>query len=356
MLIQILFVASFASEAERNLHSKLFDPAVYNPRVIQDLWRKANRNDFANIRSFAEDKCTGYDPNTDDQAELGSMRVIDDFATENPYKNFENMRRNFTCSGGQTIHVRLDPDRTQIGFHIERNWDWLYIQYPGYYKQVTGYMTDLDNRFKQPDWVDLQTSWLQMQFTSDSSGRYSGFRFEIKCRDAGTTQRLFKSYTKSVPITNEVDKSRWTKEVECVNPHETVSYRLKTELVTDPDTFYSTINKVFEIKYNDVVETTDDWVKSNFNQTSGNWIDSNSNEIFATYNPSGLSADTSGSGDGGGDLYGGPDYGGPDYGGEPGGGSSNNVNEPPSNIVFNIETKCQVVGELPNFVAVNNSF
>ena len=43
MIILILLAAVFASETERRLHAQLFDEAVYNPKVIQDSWRKANR-------------------------------------------------------------------------------------------------------------------------------------------------------------------------------------------------------------------------------------------------------------------------------------------------------------------------
>ena len=59
MILIILFAAISASETERRLHAQLFDPEVYNPKVIQDSWRKANRNDYSSIGAFAKDKCTG---------------------------------------------------------------------------------------------------------------------------------------------------------------------------------------------------------------------------------------------------------------------------------------------------------
>lgn len=271
MLIQFFFVASFATEAERKLHAKLFDEEVYNPRVIQDSWRKANRNDFANIGSFAEDKCTGYNPPEETQAEPGSMMAIDEFATENPYKDYDRMERTFTCSGNQTIHIRLDPAR---GFETEKNWDKLTIQHEGYYKLISGTFQSLDSRFRQVNWYDLGISWLYLKFVADGSNVGRGFKFEIMCKD---DQKHDTNFTKSIPITNEDSKSGWTKQILCVNSHETVSYRLKTELITDGATFDSTINKVLSVKYG-VSEAS-------FNQTSGGWIDTASKKVVATYNP-----------------------------------------------------------------------
>ena len=338
MLIQLFFVASFASEAERKLHSRLFDKEVYNPRVIQDSWRKANRNDFANIGTFAEDKCTGYNPKEETQAELGSMMAIDDFATENPYKNFDRMKRNFTCTGNRTIRIRLDPTR---GFHIEKNYDWLTIMYTGYYKKLSGTMSALDSRFRQYNWYNLETNWLQLEFVADYTQTRSGFKFEVKCQD---DQNSDENSTKSVPITNQGNdetnqliQSGWTKQVMCVNPHETVSYRLKTELISDGETFDSTINNVISIEYGGL--------KASFNHTFGGWIDTTSNKISATYTPPKTKSPYDygeGSGSGAGEGSGFGSYsnnvvGDIDY--QPRSGITET-----SNVLFNIETKCEVRG------------
>ena len=61
------------------------------------------------------------------------MIEIEVFATENPYRSNTVMARNFTCPEEETVHIRLDPDR---GFATEKNYDWLTIIYPSYFKGV----------------------------------------------------------------------------------------------------------------------------------------------------------------------------------------------------------------------------
>ena len=108
-----------------------------------DSWRKANRNDYSSIGAFTKDKCTGYEPPAEDQAEEGSLNVVESFATQNPYRNRENMVQAFTCSGAQTIHIRLDPER---GFETERKYDFFSVIYIGYWRQFSGGIENLDDR------------------------------------------------------------------------------------------------------------------------------------------------------------------------------------------------------------------
>ena len=45
-------------------------PDNYNPRVIQDSWRKVTRDDYDSIGAFAADKCAGYKPTKPPQQKL----------------------------------------------------------------------------------------------------------------------------------------------------------------------------------------------------------------------------------------------------------------------------------------------
>ena len=116
---------------------------------MEDSWRKANRNDYSSLGAFTKDKCTGYEPPAEDQAEQGSLNVIDSFETQNPYQNRENMVQFFTCSGAQSAHIRLDSER---GFATEEYYDILTVSYTGYWRQFSGGIEHLDERFGvQPD-------------------------------------------------------------------------------------------------------------------------------------------------------------------------------------------------------------
>ena len=42
------------------LHSILFENSTYNPRVIPNMWRKLSALDFADLGTFATDRCKVY--------------------------------------------------------------------------------------------------------------------------------------------------------------------------------------------------------------------------------------------------------------------------------------------------------
>ena len=88
------------------------------------------------------------------------------------------MSKSFTCSGNETIHIRLDPTR---GYQLENVHDILTVEYEGYRKQFTGGIENLDPQLKQSDWYNLNTTWLKLKFTTDSTIVYKGFIFEVTC-------------------------------------------------------------------------------------------------------------------------------------------------------------------------------
>ena len=62
----------------------------------------------------------------------------------------------------------------------------------------------------------------------------------------------------------------------CANPHETISYRLMTELWSGSEANVTDhLNKTFSLYFDDT--------KANFTAESGDWIETNSNEIRASY-------------------------------------------------------------------------
>ena len=284
MLILYLFTVSFATEAERRLHKKLFDEEVYNPRVIQDSWRKADRGDFENIEAFAEDKCTGYNPSKNSQVELGSMTVTDSFATPSPYENNARMYKDFYCSGNETIHIRLDYSR---GFETERSFDKLSVYYAGFQKTFSGDITQLDSRLKKRGWTDTKSKYLSFYFESDSSVTLKGFKFDVICRD--DQKKESEMTTKKVILTNDDDsfyhdyqrltaEAVWTKEVKCSNPHETVAYRLMTELINGTEQpFDAAINEILSLTYGNS--------EAKLSSGNSNWTDTASNKMMAYYNP-----------------------------------------------------------------------
>ena len=66
--------------------------------------------------SFAEERCAGYDPPEETEAESGKMISIEEFETQKPYENHERFTKRFACPGNETVHIRLDPTR---GFQTE---------------------------------------------------------------------------------------------------------------------------------------------------------------------------------------------------------------------------------------------
>ena len=281
MLILYLFPFAFATEAERQLHKKLFDENVYNPRVIQDSWRKADREDFDNIKAFAEDKCTGYNPSKKSQVDLGSMTATDSFATANPYENNAKMEQEFRCSGNDTAHIRLDYSR---GFETENTYDVLEVRYAGYTKSFSGGISQLDSRLKSRGWTDTKSKYLELSFESDGSVTRKGFKFDVMCRDDGDAENAMA--TKQVILTNDVDvdygklsgDAIWTKEIKCSNPHETIRYRLMTELINgNEEPFDAAINEILSLTYGDS--------QAVLSSANSNWIDTASNKMLAYYNP-----------------------------------------------------------------------
>ena len=125
------------------------------------------------------------------------MISIDVFETKNPYNHSMSMSRNFSCPEEETVHIRLDPDR---GFETERGYDFLSIQYPSYFNVFSGPIEALDSRFTRPDWFNLETSWLQLTFTSDYTSERKGFVFEMTCQNL---QRFNTNSTTSIELTNE---------------------------------------------------------------------------------------------------------------------------------------------------------
>ena len=71
-----LFAVAF--DGELALHRQLFNPEIYNPKVLIDNWRKMNRNDYENLGSFVVDKCLSYKP-TFEAADIGSVVAIERF-------------------------------------------------------------------------------------------------------------------------------------------------------------------------------------------------------------------------------------------------------------------------------------
>ena len=176
LLLAWTLISVNGSEEERKLHRALFDPDNYNPRVIQDNWRKANRGDYANIGAFAADKCAGYNPpNEAIDITPGSLLVTDSFATMRPYNNNMDMKQQFQCPSGATIQLRLDLDR---GFDTELSWDYLEVYYNGYYRKLSGSIDSLPNELKQKDWFDTESDYLRVRFVTDPSVTKSGFKFD----------------------------------------------------------------------------------------------------------------------------------------------------------------------------------
>ena len=271
MLLPALLTVAFASEAERLLHSQLFQAERYNPRVINS-WRKVNRNDYASIRAFAMDKCAGYKPQEEVQGELGSIGLIDVFTTEDPYRSNQNKTSNFHCSGNETIHIRLDQNR---GFKLENGYDFLNVEWESYSKQFTGGIDNLDPRLKKAKWYNLNQNWLKLQFISDDSYSEKGFKFEIKCHNEDKKTEVKNQLNFTI---DDQSDFQWSKEISCVNPHETVSYQLLTNVES---TFNDTVVMKLDSGHYQAVLSTN---------SSNEWSDSNSNKLLANYSPVNLTS------------------------------------------------------------------
>ena len=266
MLLPALLTVAFASEAERLLHSQLFQAERYNPRVINS-WRKVNRNDYASIRAFAMDKCSGYEPQEDVRGELGSIGLIDVFTTEDPYRSNQNKTSNFYCSGNKTIHIRLDENR---GFKLENGYDFLNVEWESYSKQFTGGIDNLDPRLKKVKWYNLNQNWLKLQFISDDSFSEKGFKFEIKCHNEDKKTEVKNQLNFTI---DDQSDFQWSKEISCINPHETVSYQLLTNVQS---AFNDTVVMNLDSGHYQAVLSTN---------SSSEWTDSNSNKLLAKYSP-----------------------------------------------------------------------
>lgn len=129
---------------------------------------------------------------------------------------------------------------------------------------------------------------MRLEFKSDSSQTKKGFKFDVLCQDDKKEKR---TWPKTATLTNEDVyqlgfHQGWSKEVVCVNPHETVSFRLMTELISN-DNFDESINEIFKLSF--LSE------ESILNSTSTNWVDTKSNKVLAMYIPN-LANDDEGSG------------------------------------------------------------
>ena len=143
-------------------------------------------------------------------------------------------------------------------------------------------------RLKQESWYDTGSNYLRLEFKSDGSQTKKGFKFDVLCRDDKQEKTV---WPKMASLTNEevyqlAFHQGWSKEVICVNPHETVSFRLMTELISD-ESFDETINEIFQLSFSTEVAT--------LNSSTTNWVDTKSKKILAMYIPN-LKSDQEGSG------------------------------------------------------------
>ena len=163
-----------------------------------------------------------------------SLLVTQSFATSNPYLNRERKKQRFECNRqgvNQTIHIRLDQDR---GFGTERNYDYLTVAWSGFYSRIHGSAVYLPNELSQADWFDTESSFLEMEFTSDYMITANGFKFDILCRDASAAVQIAASKCydnicedeKHVVITNDekVD-GYFAKEISCLTLSDHIQYR-----------------------------------------------------------------------------------------------------------------------------------
>ena len=173
---------------------------------------------------------------------IKSLLVTQSFATNNPYENNQRMRQRFECTrqnADQTVHIRLDQE---LGFEIERGYDYLTVRWKSYYGRISGPIQYLPNELKQADWYDTESDYLEMDFYSDNIITKKGFKFDILCQDSSETSQLkatqskcYESistnqkmcdFDKNVVITNdEKIGGYFAKEVGCLTPSEHIQYR-----------------------------------------------------------------------------------------------------------------------------------
>ena len=288
-----MLVSVQASKAERQLHRSLFDPEEYNPRVIIDEWRKANRADYDNIGAFASDKCAGYNPPDEISVMPGSLLLTDTFATPTPYETFMDYRQRFTCQDGETVQLRLDQDR---GFNISMM-DYLEVEYLGITTYLSGTIESLPSDLKQRVWFDTKSSSLNMHFYSHWHEPKSGFKFDIMCKAikslsdpdeegngnevVGMDERSGVSPTEiggtHTIITNEHTNSSFSKEVSCQSSSERIQYRLMRER----------IDQAKAADFDEVAEAT---VKLEskfggiyFNASDAEWVKANVRELLVFF-------------------------------------------------------------------------
>ena len=339
-----ILVSVRASEAERNLHRSLFDAKNYNPRVIQDGWRKANRGDYDNIGAFAADKCAGYSPPDETgSVQPGSLLVTESFATMQPYKNNATLDQEFKCYDGETVQLRLDLDR---GFNTEARYDNLHVWFKYYYRKVSGSIDDLPNELKQEDWFDTRSTFVRMLFTSDSSVVLSGFKFDIMCAAFSQTRTVptAESTLSNTIITNRGSNNvPFTKKVSCQLSSERVQYRLMRELIssTEASHFEELVGKKIMFMYGNLSNA-----KRSLDASNGDWISTDAQELFVMYLSDSSSTDYS-SGSGSGESPPDIDY---IYFTEPEGEFSHLRSLPlntagPDFVTFSIEVKCEPMCE-----------
>ena len=126
----------------------------------------------------------------------------------------------------------------------------------------------------------------------------------------------------------------------CANPHETISYRLMTELWSGSEANVTDhLDNTFSLYFDDT--------KANFTAESGDWIETNSNEIRASYvlptdqadrSPSDTGYSYQGSGEGSGETAGAISQ----YSMHESTQYDRNSKLEP--VFFKIETRCQVIG------------
>ena len=57
-LVDLVLLSGLKFRTE--LHSVLFQNSTYNPRVIPNMWRQLSALDFADLGTFATDRCKVY--------------------------------------------------------------------------------------------------------------------------------------------------------------------------------------------------------------------------------------------------------------------------------------------------------
>ena len=155
--------------------------------------------------------------------------IVESFSTAfDPYSNNLTQTQQFQCNENlnQTVHIRLDKKH---GFKTQRNHDFLNVTWNGYKRRLHGTIDDLPNELKQDDWYDTESFYLDMEFESDPSIAYKGFKFDILCQKPNAQSDFFNDMRneRSNFITNDQKLAEFiSKDVSCLTPSENVHYRL----------------------------------------------------------------------------------------------------------------------------------